>query len=134
LAAKKGFRIIMTPGNPFYFDNYQSRDANDSLAIHGYNSTEAVYTYQVVPEVVKKAGLSNKIIGAQANVWTEYMATETKVDYMIFPRMTALSENLWSKAKNYPDFLKRLEQFMIRRYQSWNSSYFKDFKTWTKEK
>jgi hexosaminidase len=133
-AAKKGFNIIMTPGNPFYFDNYQSKDPNDSLAIHGYNSTEAVYTYDVIPGVVKKANLSNKIVGAQGNVWTEYMPTITKVDYMIFPRMTALSENLWSKTKNYPDFLRRLEQFMIPRYQSWNSSYFKGYRVWTKEK
>ena len=44
-AAKKGFSIIMTPGKPFYFDHYQSKDPNDSLAIHGYNSTEAVYNY-----------------------------------------------------------------------------------------
>ncbi len=133
-AAKKGFNIIMTPGKPFYFDNYQSKDPNDSLAIHGYNPLEAVYSYQVVPDAVQKAGLANKIIGAQANVWTEYIATTTKVDYMIFPRMTALSENLWSKKKNYPDFLIRLEQHMIPRYKSWNSSFFKAYRIWTKEK
>jgi hexosaminidase len=45
-AAKKGYSIIMTPGKPFYFDHYQSKDPSDSLAIHGYNPTEAVYNYQ----------------------------------------------------------------------------------------
>jgi len=133
-AAKKGFNIIMTPGVPFYFDHFQSKDPNDSLAIKGYNSLEAVYTYRVIPDAVQKANLGNKIIGAQANVWTEYMGYSTKVDYMIFPRMTALSENLWSKTKDYPDFLRRLDQFMIPRYQSWNSSYFKGYRIWTKEK
>lgn len=133
-AAKKGFSIIMTPGKPFYFDHYQSKDANDSLAIHGYNPTEAVYNYQIIPDALKKAGLANKIIGGQGNVWTEYMEWNTKVDYMIFPRMTALSENLWSKNKNYNDFLKRLDAVMIPRYQFWNSSYFKNYKEWGKEK
>lgn len=132
--AKKGFNIIMTPGKPFYFDHYQSKDPNDSLAIHGYNCLEAVYTYQVVPDAIQKANLAHRIIGAQANVWTEYMATPSKVDYMIFPRMTALSENLWSNTKNYPDFLRRLDQYGLPRYQYWNSSYFKDYKIWTKEK
>ncbi|MBX9784468.1 MAG: beta-N-acetylhexosaminidase [Chitinophagaceae bacterium] len=133
-AAKKGYSIIMTPGKPFYFDHYQSKDPNDSLAIHGYNPTEAVYNYQIVPDALKKAGLAHKIIGGQGNVWTEYMEWSAKVDYMIFPRMTALSENLWSKTKNYNDFLKRLEIIMIPRYQFWNSSYFKDFKSWGQEK
>jgi hexosaminidase len=62
------------------------------------------------------------------------MEWSTKVDYMIFPRMTALSENLWSKTKNYNDFLKRLDAVMIPRYQFWNSSYFKDYRSWGKEK
>lgn len=132
--AKKGFEIIQTPGKPFYFDHYQSKDPNDSLAIHGYNPVEAVYQYQVVPNAVKAAGLAHKIIGAQANVWTEYMAFPTKVDYMVFPRMTALSENLWSQQKDYPDFLRRLEAEMIPRYKSWNSSYFQGYKVWTRDK
>jgi hexosaminidase len=133
-AAKKGYSIIMTPGKPFYFDHYQSKDPNDSLAIHGYNPTEAVYNYQIVPDALKKAGLAHKIIGGQGNVWTEYMEWSTKVDYMIFPRMTALSENLWSKTKNYSDFLKRLEVVMIPRYKFWNNSYFTKYKEWGKEK
>jgi hexosaminidase len=132
-AAKKGYSIIMTPGKPFYFDHYQSKNPKDSLAIHGYNPTEAVYHYQIIPEALTKAGLAHKIIGAQANVWTEYMEYSTKVDYMIFPRMTALSENLWSTRKNYNDFLKRLEQSMIPRYEYWNSSYFKDYQLWKRD-
>jgi hexosaminidase len=133
-AAKKGYSIIMTPGKPFYFDHYQSKDPNDSLAIHGYNPTEAVYNYQIIPDALKKAGLAHKIVGGQGNVWTEYIEWSTKVDYMIFPRMSALSENLWSKSKNYNDFLKRLEAVMIPRYQYWNCSYFNDYKVWGKEK
>lgn len=131
-AASKGFKVINTPGKPFYFDHYQSQDPKDSLAIHGYNPLEAVYNYNPIPIAVIQKGLSNKIIGGQANVWTEYMGNEKKVDYMIFPRMTALSETLWSmpEKKNYPDFIKRLEINAIPRYQYWNSSWFKDFIKW----
>jgi hexosaminidase len=132
--ALKGYRLIQTPGKPFYFDHYQSKNPQDSLAIHGYNPLEAVYHYQIIPESLKKQNLGGKVAGGQANVWTEYMEWSTKVDYMIFPRMTALSENLWGSKKNYPDFLRRLENYMIPLYQSWNSSYFPDYKIWTAEK
>jgi hexosaminidase len=131
-AANKGFKVINTPGKPFYFDHYQSLDSKDSLAIHGYNPLEAVYNYNPIPTAVIQQGLSNKIIGGQANVWTEYMSNEKKVDYMIFPRMTALSETLWtnSEKKNYTDFLKRIKRTAIPRYQFWNSSWFKDYVKW----
>ncbi|HEU4469546.1 MAG TPA: beta-N-acetylhexosaminidase [Flavisolibacter sp.] len=124
-AAKKGYRVIMTPGKPLYFDHYQSSQPGDSLAIHGYNSLEAVYRFDPVPASLKPSEAS-AILGAQANVWTEYMAYPSKVDYMIFPRMTALSEALWTPAdkKDYDDFLERINRNMIPRYRLWNSSYY----------
>lgn len=135
-AASKGFKVINTPGKPFYFDHYQSQDPKDSLAIHGYNPLEAVYNYNPIPAAVIQKGLSNKIIGGQANVWTEYMENEKKVDYMVFPRMTALSETLWTnpEKKNYQDFLKRVGETAIPRYQYWNSSWFKDYIKWDTSK
>lgn len=134
-AAEKGYAIIMTPGKPYYFDHYQSKDPKDSLAIHGYNPLEAVYLYEPVPAGVRKKGLSAKIMGGQANVWTEYMGYTTKVDYMVFPRMTAVSETLWSQPekKNYNDFVNRVKTNIIPRYQYWNSSWFPDFEKWRKE-
>ncbi len=135
-AANKGFNVIMTPGKPYYFDHYQSKDPKDSLAIHGYNPLEAVYNYDPVPASIKQKGLAHKILGGQANVWTEYMEWSTKVDYMVFPRMTAVSESLWSQSqqKNYSDFLRRLKATVIPRYQYWNSSWFTDFEKWPAEK
>jgi hexosaminidase len=135
-AANKGFNVIMTPGKPYYFDHYQSKDPKDSLAIHGYNPLEAVYNYDPVPASIKQKGLAHKILGGQANVWTEYMEWSTKVDYMVFPRMTAVSESLWSmpSQKNYADFLRRLKVTVIPRYQYWNSSWFPDFEKWPTEK
>jgi hexosaminidase len=135
-AASKGFNVIMTPGKPYYFDHFQSKDPKDSLAIHGYNPLQAVYNYDLVPASIKQKGLAHKILGGQANVWTEYMEWSTKVDYMVFPRMTAVSESLWSQPaqKNYTDFVRRLKANIIPRYQYWNSSWFKGFETWTADK
>jgi len=135
-AATKGFSVIMTPGKPYYFDHYQSKDPQDSLAIHGYNSLESVYRYDPVPISIVKKGLAGKILGGQANVWTEYMEYPTKVDYMVFPRMSAVSESLWTaqEQKDFTDFIRRLKLNIIPRYELWNSSWFKEYEKWTADK
>ncbi|WP_299703837.1 beta-N-acetylhexosaminidase [uncultured Pontibacter sp.] len=135
-AAKRGHQVIMSPGKPLYFDHYQSKDPNDSLAIHGYNPVDAVYAFDPVPNALREQKLERYIIGAQGNVWTEYIGSEAKVEYMIFPRMTALSEVLWSprEKKDYADFKRRLKKTIIPRYTFWNAHYFRNFEQWTVEK
>ncbi|WP_242927598.1 beta-N-acetylhexosaminidase [Pontibacter vulgaris] len=135
-AATRKHKVIMSPGKPLYFDHYQSKDPNDSLAIHGYNPTESVYNFEPVPDALRQQKLDSYIIGAQANVWTEYIGSPAKVEYMIFPRMTALSEVLWSpkEKKDYEDFKRRLKTAIIPRYNFWKSAYFKGFETWTTDK
>ncbi|MHC2990283.1 beta-N-acetylhexosaminidase [Pontibacter sp. HJ8] len=135
-AAKRGHQVIMAPGKPLYFDHYQSKDPNDSLSIHGYNPVDAVYAFEPVPDTLRKLNLDHYIIGAQANVWTEYIGNPAKVEYMIFPRMTALSEVLWSprEKKDYADFKRRLNTAIIPRYTYWKSHYFRNFEQWTAEK
>lgn len=135
-AAQKGHDVIMTPGKPLYFDNYQSKDKNDSLAIHGYTPLDAVYNYEPLLVELANPKLSAHILGAQGNVWTEYMSNIAKVEYMIFPRMTALSESLWTQnnEKDYVDFKRRLKENAIPRYIFWNSRYFKNYEYWTSDK
>ena len=114
-AAKEGHDVILTPGSHCYFDHYQSENENEPLAIGGFLPLEKVYHFNPIPE-----GLTDKeakhVLGAQGNVWTEYMQTEKQVEYMAFPRAIALSEVLWSspKHKNYSDFIHRLEQYQKR--------------------
>ena len=114
-AAKEGHDVILTPGSHCYFDHYQSENENEALAIGGFLPLEKVYHFNPIPE-----GLSDKeatyVLGAQGNVWTEYMQTEKQVEYMAYPRAVALSEVLWSssKHKNYSDFINRLEQYQKR--------------------
>jgi hexosaminidase len=136
-AVGRGFSVIMTPGKPYYFDHYQSKDlSKDSLAIHGYNPLEAVYKYEPVPAAISSKGLAHKILGGQANVWTEYMEYPTKVDYMVLPRMTAVGESLWSppEKKDYKDFIRRLNSFILPRYETWGSSWFRGFEEWDMSK
>ncbi|HLA53539.1 MAG TPA: beta-N-acetylhexosaminidase, partial [Flavitalea sp.] len=93
-AAKQKHNVIMTPGDYVYFDHAQKRN-DDSLTIGGYLNMQTVYGYNPEP-VQLDAGQHQYIMGAQANLWTEYIANFSKLQYMLFPRMAALSEVLWS--------------------------------------
>lgn len=125
-AAKEKHYVIMTPGNPVYFDHSQSKN-EDSVTIGGYNSIQAVYAYDPVPKELT-AEEAKYVRGAQANVWTEYMNNTSKIEYMIFPRMAALSEVLWTakERKNKEDFEKRLMQ-QFKRYEQWKANYSKAY-------
>ncbi len=109
-AAKQGHDVIMTPGETCYFDHYQSKDKNEPLAIGGYLPLENVYNYEPVPESLS-AEEAKHILGAQANVWTEYMPKSEQVEYMVLPRMAALAEVDWTAKdkKDWNDFQNRIK-------------------------
>jgi hexosaminidase len=110
-AAKQKHYVVMTPGKPCYFDHYQSKDkTKEPLAIGGYNPLDSVYAYDPTPRSLS-ADEKKYILGAQGNVWTEYIVNFASVEYMALPRMAALSEVLWTQPekKNYKDFVKRLK-------------------------
>ena len=121
-AAKENHDVIMTPNSYVYFDYAQTRN-DDSLTIGGYLTLQKVYGYQPITKELEGAA-EKHILGGQANLWTEYIATPSKVEYMVFPRMSALSEVLWSPqaARDWTDFMPRL-QTQMRRYQLWGASY-----------
>jgi hexosaminidase len=107
-AAKQHHTVVMTPGAWCYFDHSQTKN-EDSVTIGGYLPIEKVYGYEPIPASLS-ADEANFVLGAQANVWTEYMSNPNKVEYMIFPRLAAMSEVLWSSKQNrdWNDFEKRL--------------------------
>ncbi|WP_228238291.1 beta-N-acetylhexosaminidase [Allomuricauda sp. M10] len=111
-AAQQGHDVIMTPTSYCYFDYYQSKDTqNEPLAIGGYLPVEQVYSFE--PTEGLNSDEEKHILGAQGNVWTEYMTTTGSVEYMVLPRMAAMSEVAWT-AKNqrdYEDFEKRMMKF-----------------------
>lgn len=110
-AAKQKHAVILTPNSHCYFDYYQSENENEPLAIGGFLPLEKVYNFNPIPDELT-AEEAKYVLGAQGNIWTEYLSTPEKVEYMAFPRMVALSEVVWNNGpKNYTNFVKRLEQF-----------------------
>ena len=109
LAAQQNHYAVMTPGNYCYFDYYQGSPLLEPLAIGGFVTLEKVYSYNPIPAALT-AEQAKYILGAQANIWTEYISYPEQVEYMMLPRMLALSEVLWTPTenKNYDDFIKRL--------------------------
>jgi hexosaminidase len=115
-AARQGNHVVMTPYSHLYLDFYQSEDQDsEPLAIGGFLPLDTVYSYEPVPEELSDRDAEH-IIGAQANVWTEYLKTAAAVEYMVFPRMFAVSEVVWSpkEARDYRSFLDRLEWHLER--------------------
>jgi len=109
-AAKSGHYAVMSPGSHCYFDHYQGDPANEPLAIGGYTTVQKVYSYEPVPTELN-AEEAKYILGAQGNIWTEYILTPEHVEYMLTPRMLALAEVLWTpkEKRDEADFIKRLE-------------------------
>ena len=113
-AAKQKHDVIMTPTTYLYFDYYQTKDIeNEPLAIGGYLPLQNVYNYEPMTDKLTKEE-QKYIIGVQANLWVEYIATLEHIQYMELPRMAALCEIQWSGAdkKNYECFLSRLPQLV----------------------
>jgi hexosaminidase len=125
-AARQAHQVIMTPGPFVYLDHSQSL-YEDSVTIGGFTTVEKIYGYEPVPKELS-AEQANYIMGAQGNVWTEYMRYPAKVEYQIFPRMSALSEVQWSpkEARNWTSFENRLYT-QFRRYDLWGTNYSKAF-------
>ena len=113
-AAKLGHDVIMVPTSYAYFDYYQTADVdNEPLGIGGYVPVGKVYSLEPVPTELTPEEQKH-ILGAQANLWTEYIATTEHVEYMVLPRMAALSEVQWTlpDKKDYEDFTQRLPRLM----------------------
>ncbi len=117
-ATKQKHNVIMTPTSHCYFDYYQSDLPEEPLAIGGYLPLKKVYSYNPVPHELSPEQ-AQYILGAQGNVWTEYMPTFEQVQYMVFPRILALSEVVWhgpakSLDREYAGFTRRVGSFFTR--------------------
>ncbi len=118
-AARQGHDVIMTPDRYLYFDYYQGDRKTEPLAIGGMLPLKKVYSYNPAPAALS-AEEAKHILGAQANVWTEYITNARQVEYMLFPRLFALAEVAWSPPhsnsdmRTYPDFLRRVQPQLER--------------------
>ncbi len=115
-AANAGHEVIMSPTTHAYFDYYQSEDKdNEPLAIGGYLPLSKVYEFEPVPDKID-SDKRHLILGGQANLWTEYIPTTEKAEYMLLPRICALAETVWSprNKRNYTGFIDRLGDHLKR--------------------
>ena len=124
-AATQGHDVIMCPTSHCYFDYYQANPDFEPLAIGGFTSLKKVYFFDPIPEELNEVQ-SRHILGGQGNVWTEYIQTPEHAEYMAVPRMTALSEVLWSdkEDQNWESFQLRLQD-QLRRFDQMNINYSK---------
>ncbi|MFN1834557.1 beta-N-acetylhexosaminidase [Balneola sp. MJW-20] len=114
-AAQMKHDVVMTPGGTNYFDHYQADPSSEPIAIGGYTNLEDIYRYEPVPDTLTEEE-AKYILGAQGNVWTEYMHTPDKVEYMAYPRAAALAEVVWTPAenKNWLEFWARMQTHFKR--------------------
>ncbi len=121
-AARQNHKVIMSPGNFVYLDHSQTKN-EDSVTIGGYTPVDETYNYEPLPKELA-ADKTSFILGAQANVWTEYMNNSKKIEYMIFPRLSAMSEVLWTAKdkRDFKNFEKRLP-VQMKRYELWKANY-----------
>ena len=112
-AVKQNHDAIMTPGAYCYLDAYQSNPSSEPVAIGGFLPLEKVYAYNPIPAGIT-AEQAKHILGVQGNLWTEYIASPSHVEYMVFPRASALAEVGWNASKDYNDFTTRLKTHFER--------------------
>jgi len=125
-AAKQNHKAIMTPENKMYF-NHGQFVKEDSLAANKFSPLIDVYNYEPIPAELT-AEQAQYIWGAQGCLWSEYITNPAKVQYLLFPRLDALSEILWSpkEKRNYLDFQKRLKT-QFKRYDLMGITYSKRY-------
>lgn len=124
-AAKQGHNVVMSPTSHLYFDYYQGEPSLEPYAIGGLTTLRKVYSYEPQPDELTEEE-AEYIMGIQGNVWSEYIHTPEKVEYMTFPRAAALAEVAWSKPENkiWENFIRKME-VQYKRYDDLGINYSK---------
>jgi hexosaminidase len=115
-AARAGHDVVMSPTSHVYLDYYQSSDrAAEPLAGGGFLPLDTVYAFEPVPAELTPAE-ARRVLGAQGNLWTEYVPTPKRAEYMLFPRLSALAEVAWTPkaGRDFADFRRRLDAHLRR--------------------
>jgi len=114
-SAKAGHDVIMCPTSHCYFDYYQANPETSPAAFGGYTTLKKVYGFNPIPSELSDSEKAH-VLGAQGNLWTEYVQTPKRAQYRVLPRMSALSEVLWSGPGKYTyeDFYDRLKRLLVR--------------------
>ena len=114
-AANAGHDVVMAPTDFTYFDYYQGEPEKEPLAVGGLLPMEKVYSYDPIPAAIVPEN-AHHVLGAQCQLWTEFVPDPKHAEYMTFPRICALAEDVWTprEQKEYPEFLERLAVHLKR--------------------
>lgn len=124
-AAQSGRNAIMTPGGYCYFDYFQAKErTKEPLAIGSHLPVSQVYSYEPFDPVMTPEQCKH-ILGVQANMWTEYITSDAHLEYMLLPRLSALSEVQWCQPerKDFGRFRNSLQNNMLPIYQAMGLNY-----------
>jgi len=124
-AATQGHDVVMTPGTHCYFDHYQGPQNEEPIAWGGNLPLSKVYKFDPIVESMTEEEAKH-VLGGQANLWAEYVSTNSHSEYMIYPRLAALSETVWSpkESRDWNDFSSRIST-MFKRYEYLGINYAK---------
>lgn len=124
-AVSQGHDVVMTPGTYCYFDHYQGPQNKEPLAWGGDLPLNKVYQFDPIVESMTEKEAKH-VLGGQANLWSEFVPSDSHSEYMIYPRLAALSEAVWSpkKHRNWDDFSRRITT-MFKRYEFLGINYAK---------
>ena len=114
-AANAGHDVVMTPNTHWYLNFHHEEDWDtEPVTLGRYTSLQKVYTFDPMKGIV--ADKQHHVLGGQGNIWTEYIATEERLEYLLHPRLSALSEAVWSlpERHDYGDYLRRLKRHLPR--------------------
>ncbi|MGN6312406.1 MAG: family 20 glycosylhydrolase [Rhodanobacteraceae bacterium] len=125
-AAKLGHDTVMSPSPTLYFDHLQSDLPDEPTGRPDVISLKDVYDFEPVPKELD-AQEAQHVLGAQANLWSEYLTTPARVEHAAFPRIAALAEMLWSPAgaQDWQRFLQRMPA-QLARYRALGVDYADD--------
>lgn len=115
-ALAKGFDMVFCPRRPLYFDFVQHDSHKHGRRWGGFNPIDQVYAFGDLNALKIPEAQQNQVKGIHACIWAETVATTTRLDFMIFPRLSALAEIGWTKPENksFDDFKRRLGGLLFR--------------------
>lgn len=111
-AAKAGHDVIMCPTQEVYLDHRQSARPDEPIAFGWVQTLRDIYEFEPVPAELAGTESTDRVLGAQANMWTEHTESQQRIDYMVFPRLVAFAEAVWSpsEGRDYDDFERRMRE------------------------
>lgn len=114
-ASEMGHDVVMTPGSHMYLDHYQGNPDTEPVAFGGFTPLSKVYEFDPIVDSMS-VEQKNHILGGQANMWSEFIPNPSHSEYMMFPRLAAVAEVLWTPEdkKDWEDFSERLRPLLKR--------------------